>query len=506
MMSSFRWSYFYCNRSPQDGIAPLPLLDVSGRISIRTDACRRSRCALSPTKMSGSAIRHSILYRRDVYFLRLSHQPGCRDAQGVARHHLHGRHPLRSRPTAIENFQKDIRTSRKAIIFSEADAEKTIKKRLRTVADLVFAPLEGAIAGKQRLLISADDALWLVPWAAIPLKTGDYAIERHDISFLVSGRELVTNKALNLAKEKIPRQLRTQWVFNGTGMYLKLNRKPTTLGLMIAAPAFNLDLDKGPLLESGPPTDPQSRLFLLSRASTKADSFGNWDALLGSANEATATAPLLEKYLSVKPAVYTDGKAVKSKVLTAVAPRVIVISTHGYFLPKETIDGSALSVDTVNPLLRCGLVFAGANVRGASSSGAAGGILTGLEIVDLDLSGTELVVLSACDSGVGSLRSGDGVIGLRHAFRLAGAEAVVATLWQIPDRESSELMVDFWKQLGAGDDAATALRYAQLKMIKDRRSSERKAAHPYFWAAFTLTGQTTFQKKVVVPAPDAKKE
>jgi hypothetical protein len=101
MMSSFRWSYFYCNRSPQDGIAPLPLLDVSGRISIRTDACRRSRCALSPTKMSGSAIRHSILYRRDVYFLRLSHQPGCRDAQGVARHHLHGRHPLRSRPQVL---------------------------------------------------------------------------------------------------------------------------------------------------------------------------------------------------------------------------------------------------------------------------------------------------------------------------------------------------------------------------------------------------------------------
>ena len=142
--------------------------------------------------------------------------------------------------------------------------------------------------------------------------------------------------------------------------------------------------------------------------------------------------------------------------------------------------------DWENPLVRCGIALAGANHAGQITNALAeDGILTGLEASLLNLQGTELVILSACDSGAGDVRIGEGVMSLRRAFRIAGAQTVLASHWPVNDKATSRLMTEFMRRWQAGEPRVKAWREAQLSLLHSK-----EFANPYFWAAFTLTGQS----------------
>jgi CHAT domain-containing protein len=233
-----------------------------------------------------------------------------------------------------------------------------------------------------------------------------------------------------------------------------------------------------------------------------------WDRLPGTATEARAVGPLLRRYTGAEPSVHTGADAGEGVVKSARRPRALVLATHGYFLPDpgapaagpggrgiELVEGPAPGRGRgaegrllENPLLRCGLVLAGANRRAdRADRDGDDGLLTGLEVVGCDLRGCELVVLSACETGLGETPNGEGVAGLRQAFQLAGARRVVASLWMVPDRETTALMTGFFRHLADGAAHAEALRQAQREVIAARRRAGG-AAHPFYWAAFTCTG------------------
>jgi CHAT domain-containing protein len=141
-----------------------------------------------------------------------------------------------------------------------------------------------------------------------------------------------------------------------------------------------------------------------------------------------------------------------------------------------------------NPLLRAGLALAGADRRDEAAPGQDDGILTAEEIASLDLSAAEWVVLSACDTGVGAVRAGEGVFGLRRAFQVAGARTLIMSLWSVDDAATREWMTALYEaRLKHGRSTAASVREASLSVLNRRREAG-ESTHPFFWGAFVATG------------------
>ncbi|HZZ73488.1 MAG TPA: CHAT domain-containing tetratricopeptide repeat protein [Pirellulales bacterium] len=370
----------------------------------------------------------------------------------------------------------------------EPEAEKAIQEAWGKVAQRVLTPLVAALHDRDEIILSPDAALWLIPWGALPLDDGRYALEKWNIHYVVSARDLVrTGASVSSAKLGPPR------VFANPNYDLPAAEIPAALAAVLNNKAASVK----------PPLDQLAGLEPLRSAQM----FGRVPLLPGTAAEAKAIEPSLTSYAGA-PRTYTGDQALEGVFKLLAPPKVLVLSTHGFFLPDQNVPtevtggtetatsakGSAALIDrngkrVENPLLRCGLLLAGCNNRDQiSDRNADDGILTGMEIVGVNLRGTELVVLSACETGLGQVHNGEGVAGLRQAFELAGAKSVVSTLWQIPDAQSARLMSEFFSNLSAGQTKSSALRQAQLSLIKSRRERSG-AAHPFFWAAFTVTGE-----------------
>ena len=316
-------------------------------------------------------------------------------------------------------------------------ARADVKQRARELDERVMRPLRASIGDATRLLISPDGDLNLVPFEAFVGEDGRYLIERYAMSYLTSGRDLL--------------------------------RLQVTSGNQSASVVIVAD----PLFGEPSPSNVQqpsrkAEAVRDGRNATVGDDLSSvyFARLAGTAAEARAINALFPD-----ATLLTGPGATKAAVERLEAPRILHIASHGFFLPQRA----------ENPLLRSGLALAGANLtRGPQ----ADGILTALEASALNLWGTKLVTLSACDSGVGEVRNGEGVYGLRRAFVLAGSETLVMSLWPVSDAISREAMVAYYAGLRDGLGRGDALRQAELEMLK-RNGRE----HPFYWASFIQSGE-----------------
>jgi CHAT domain-containing protein len=199
------------------------------------------------------------------------------------------------------------------------------------------------------------------------------------------------------------------------------------------------------------------------------------------------------KGLLPRATFFTRADATKAALKHVRAPRILHIATHGFFLQndsriigratqtKDTRQLSKQVTNVENPLLRSGLALAGAN---QSVSEDDNGVLTAFEMAHLNLWGTKLVVLSACDTGIGEVKNGEGVYGMRRALVLAGTESQMVSLWPVSDSRTRDLMIGYYQMLLQNQGRGEALRQVQLRMLSSRAHS-----HPYYWASFIQTGE-----------------
>lgn len=217
----------------------------------------------------------------------------------------------------------------------------------------------------------------------------------------------------------------------------------------------------------------------------------SWGFLKGTLYEVNEIDSILKSY-GVITKKYTKENAVEESIkFVDTIPNIIHIATHGFFLdsdkPKVTdklinfSDKTIAQFNNDDALMKSGLLFAGANTvwsGGQPSEGIEDGILTAYEVSKLNLTNTKLVVLSACETGLGEIKGSEGVYGLQRSFKIAGAEYIIMSLWQIPDKQTVELMKLFYKNWTNNMDVETAFYKAQQTM------SEKY--DPFYWAAFVL--------------------
>jgi tetratricopeptide (TPR) repeat protein len=347
----------------------------------------------------------------------------------------------------------------------------------RSLRELVWGPLARALPEEtSRLYLAPEGQLALLPFEAIRLEDGSFLVERFQISYLNSGRDLMPRT--RPAERSDVAVLLADPDYDTIGDDTP-TRKPDVVAMV--------DLPRTLIFGAAPPR-----------------------RLPGFAREADAVEALLGKHAGWRLEVRRGSAATEEALKGAARPRLVYCITHGFFLedaprpvPDRLSRELALAADSPgwhlpdpgsDSRLRSGLVLAGANRwQERVKKGLSDGLLTAREAEQLDLWGTELVILSACDTGRGEVQVGEGVLGLRRAFQLAGAECVLASLWPVQDRATESLLSDFLRRWLDGKPPATALREAQLAAIAELRKSENKRlaeAPPLLWAGFICHGRS----------------
>lgn len=336
-------------------------------------------------------------------------------------------------------------------------ARPDVRKLARDVDKAVMQPIRSLAGSPARFLLSTEGSLSLLPFEALVDENGRYLIEQRSITYISSSRDLRRLSASSSAA-------------NGP--------------MVIANPDFGITAGRSQSIPEKAVAVRGYRGLSVTNTKNLADIY--FAPLSGSEAEGRS---IVEVFPRAK--LISGPGASETAVKSVAAPEILHIATHGFFLedpdskPVSPVgrETPAHSVGLMrdNPLLRSGLAFSGANLRTGDKDD---GILTALEASGLNLWGTKLVVLSACDTGLGEIRNREGVYGLRRSFSIAGAESLVMSLWPVSDRVTKELMVGYYKNLKSGMGRGEALRQVQLSMLKN--PSRR---HPFYWASFIQSGE-----------------
>jgi CHAT domain-containing protein len=351
------------------------------------------------------------------------------------------------------------------------DAYKIISRQLQY---LIWEPIASSIKRGATLFIAPDGALNLVSFASLIGPDGKYLIEKHPVHYLSAGRDLI----------RVQEQ-----TSSGTGL------------IAFGDPDYDasverrLKAEEAIALNQTVKEDPYALRNIRSGCGELSEM--KVPPLFNTRSEVQTVAGFWKNSHQNEPfIVYLGSNASEEHFKKeAVGKRVIHLATQGYFLegectPRVETGQRPFSTDTFigeNPLLLSGLLLAGANLhgKGAEEAQAEDGIVTALEVSAMGLRGTDLVVLSACETGLGKVEQGEGVYGLRRAFQMAGARTVVSALWQVPDEETMKFMKELY-----GQKASTypeLMQKVALKRINELRLRKRPT-HPFSWGGFVATG------------------
>ncbi len=324
----------------------------------------------------------------------------------------------------------------------------TLTRPAQSLYEQLLAPAGEILRSCRHLLISPDGPLHRLPFGALRTPNGDYLVATRLVTYLASGRGLLGNlRPLTRSREAV----------------------------VFADPDYDLDRAKG----RGEAEETAAGGKRVRGGGRIPGEPGWFKPLPGAREEGAVVSRILGQELGAQVATYIAGRALEEVLLSIRAPRVLHLATHGFLLADPASAGPPEPDGAGNLLLRSGIALAGANT--SIAEGGHEGLVSAAKIVDLDVRGTELVVLSACSTARGDVHRGEGVFGLQRAFMVAGARTLLITRWQVEDEVIKEGMTEFYTGWAAGLSKAEALRQAQLKLLD-------RYPHPYHWAATFLVG------------------
>ncbi|MCB0584778.1 MAG: CHAT domain-containing protein [Phaeodactylibacter sp.] len=338
---------------------------------------------------------------------------------------------------------------------------------------LLWQPLASYLEGVERIYFSPSGVLHRIPLSAIPDEKGQTLADRYILHQLGSTRQLVSGFS--------------------RGNALAANGPPTLFG------GINYDMDSTAMASARSLAHinfSETSHVLPEAARSPLGGGRAWPYLPWTEVEAKTLSLIFEE-AGMESRLFlgheASEEAFRSLGAKRPSPRVLHVATHGYFYPDPSGNGAANSFSSGgprgafkisnHPMIRSGLILAGANhawTGGEPVAGLEDGILTAYEASQMNLSNTELVVLSACETGLGDIRGDEGVFGLQRAFRISGARYLLMSLWQVSDLVTEELMAAFYLEwLREGKPIPEAFHAAQRQV---------KAQHPepFFWAGFVL--------------------